>query len=271
MKGGKKMRTKILAGLVASCVLMLASQRSEAAPCGKTAPSTQFDSFYAPLWGCQQARVDDMWSRFSFDAGDWDQGFGYEDPCNDTLPLKRTFNALQVLAYGVTSAPTCSTSNSNVGLWAYCYAGNSIDELDGVCGDSPRAYTQAAPVVDNYTNLYMAFFYGETVIQRAGTIFHEARHAQGWCQHDGSCLDGGDSCDPNWANGCVGIGSSSGVGANAYTVLYMSWFAATARSNWINSTIRADAVAEGNRYLARRFGQDPCFRLNSAGYSYSTC
>jgi hypothetical protein len=99
----------------------------------------------------------------------------------------------------------------------------------------------------------------ETVVQRAGTIFHEARHAQGWCDHTDSCLDGSDSCDPNWANGCVGVGSGSGKGANAYTVPYMNWFATSARAGWINTTIRANAVSEGNKYLSRRFGTDPCF------------
>jgi len=265
------MKSKILAALAVSCVSLLASQHSEAASCSRTASSAQFDSFYAPLWGCQQVFINDMWSRFDFDHDDWDQGFGYDDACNDSLPLKRTFNALQVLGYAVTNTPTCSTSNSNVGLWAYCWAGNSIDELDGRCGDSPRAFTKFGPIVDNYTELYMAFFFDETVVQRAGTIFHEARHAQGWCSHNSSCLDGDNSCDPNWGSGCVGTGSSSGKGANAYTVLFMNWFATTARADWINSTIRADAVAEGNRYLSRRFGTDPCFRMNSAGFTFTTC
>lgn len=269
------MKNHLFSGLAVLGALLFVSPQSEAATCSGWNETTMFDSFYGALWGCQQSRINDMWSRFAFHHDDWDQGFGYDDPCNDTLPLKRTFNALQLLAYGVTASPTCSTSSNNVGMWAYCWSGNSIDELDGRCGSStstsPRAFTMVGPIVDNYTELYMPFFYDETVVQRAGTIFHEARHAQGWCAHNSECADGNSSCDPSWGGGCVGFGSSSGIGANAYTVLYMNWFATSARSGWINSSIRADAVAEGNRYLSRRFRLDPCFRLDSAGYPYTTC
>lgn len=266
------MKFKILIALAVSGLGLLTSQHGRAATsCSRNASSAQFDSFYAPLWGCQQVFINDMWSRFHFDHDDWDQGFGFEDACNDTLPLKRTFNALQLLAYGVTATPTCSTSSSNVGLWGYCWAGSNIDELDGRCGDSPRAKTAIGPVIDNHTELFMPFFFDETVVQRAGTIFHEARHANGWCVHTNSCADGTGSCDPNFWSGCVGVGSSSGVGANGYTVLYMNWFATTARAGWINAAIRADAVAEGNHYLTSRFGTDPCFRMNSGGGTFNVC
>jgi hypothetical protein len=256
---------------LAMAATLMAASDARAQACGRTASSSQFDSFYAPLWGCQQVFINDMWSRFSFHTGDWDGGMGYEDPCNDALPLKRTFNALQLLGYGVTASPTCSTSDSNVGLWAYCWSGNAIDELDGRCSTDARATTQFGAIIDNWTQLKVPFFYDSTVVQRAGTIFHEARHAQGWCSHTSSCLDGGSSCDPNWGSGCVGTGSGSGAGANAYTVLFMNWFATTGRAGWINATIRADAVAEGNRYLSRRFGTDPCFRMDSNGYTFQTC
>jgi hypothetical protein len=266
------MKLNYLTGLLLLSALSGFTRTSYAAgACGRTASSSQFDSFYAPLWGCQQARIDDMINRFNFDKGDWDGGMGWEDKCNDALPLKRTFNALQLMAYGFTTSPTCSTSSSNVGLWAYCWAGNSFDELDAVCSNFARAYTVAAPIVDNYTELYTSFFYDETVVQRAGTLFHEARHADGWCQHTSECPDGGESCDPDYSNGCVGVGSGSGRGANGYTVAFMMWFANAARASWTNTTIRADAVAEGNRYLSRRFDTDPCFRLNSNGTTFRTC
>lgn len=265
MKCSKVVALGVFAGLASAVTA------AQADSCSSDAPTNQFDSFYDPLWGCQQVFINDMWSRFDFDHDDWDQGFGYDDPCNDATPLQRTFNGLQVLAYAGTNTPTCSTSSSNVTLWAYCWAGNSIDELDGRCGTSARATTQFGVIVDNWTQLYIPFFFQETVTQRAGTIFHEARHAQGWCSHTNSCLDGSGSCDPNWDNGCVGTGSGSGKGSNAYTVLWANWFATTAQPAWINSTIRADAVAEGNRYLSRRFGTDPCFRLNSAGFTFATC
>lgn len=180
-------------------IILIASlgvvRNSHAQACGRTASTAQFDSFYGSNWNCSQSRVDDMWSRFDFDKGDWDNGMGWEDACNNALPLKRTFNALQVLAYSVTSSPTCSTSNSNVGYWAYCWSGNSIDELDSSCSNSSRAHTVYGPIIDNKTELRAPFFYDENVVQRAATIFHEARHAEGWCGHQGSCSGG--NCDPN--------------------------------------------------------------------------
>jgi len=271
MKGIETMNSKIFASLAVSAVVLLGSARSHAL-CSRIANPYQFDSFYGALWGCKQELVNDMWYRFAFEAADWPGTYGYNDPCNDSTPLKRTFNAMQLLGYAMTASPTCSTSSSNVGMWAYCWAGNSIDEVYPGCeANEPRAHTSYGPFVDAYTKLFFSFFYDEDVIQRAGTLFHEARHAQGWCDHTDSCADGPDSCDPNWGSGCVGAGSSSGLGANGYTVLYMNWFATTARSNWINPTIRASAVAEGNYYLSHRFGTDPCFRLNAAGFPVTTC
>lgn len=255
----------ITIGIVASAHSGHAAQGA----CGRTASNTQYDSFYSSLWGCMQSRIDDMWSRFDFDKSDWDNGMGYEEPCNNDLPLKRTFNALQVLAYSVTPAPTCDTSNANVGLWAYCWAGNSIDELDSDCGTQARATTRFGFLIDNYTKLYQPFFYDENVIQRAATLFHEARHASGWCRHQGTCAWG--NCDPEWTNGCVGTLSGSGRGANGYTVIYLNWFATSARSSWINTSIKASAITEANGYLANRFEVDPCIRLSPGGYLYEVC
>ena len=265
------MKIKIFAQAAAAALVVFAAEHSYAG-CGRVASASQFDSFYAPLWGCAQTNINDMWSRFAFDAADWGGDMGYSNVCDDSTPLKRTFNAMQLLAYGMTNAPTCSTSSSNVGMWAYCWAGDNIDEIYPTCETGgTRAKTQFGTFVDNYTKLYQPFFYDETVVHRAGTLFHEARHANGWCSHTSTCADGGDSCDPNFSSGCVGTGSGSGPGANGYTVLYMNWFATTARSNWINTAIRANAVSEGNYYLTRRFGTDPCFRMNSAGYTFKTC
>jgi hypothetical protein len=249
------------------------SRESLAATCTYVTTGDQFDNFYMSGWGCNQAAINDMWSRFAFHKDDWDEGFGYEAPCDNARPLARTFNALQLLAYSHTNAPTCTTTGSNVLDWAYCWAGDNLDELDGRCGsgnlvDGGRAYTQGGPVIDNYTELYWKFFYGETVVQRAGTIFHEARHMDA-CLHNGNggCPSGGDSCDREYNGGCLGWWS--GKGANAYTVLYSWWFASTAV--WVAPGAKANAVSEANNYLAKKFNTNPCFRINSAGASYSVC
>lgn len=102
-----KMIIITLSRVIVVGIILIASlgvvRNSHAQACGRTASTAQFDSFYGSNWNCSQSRVDDMWSRFDFDKGDWDNGMGWEDACNNALPLKRTFNALQVLAYSVTS------------------------------------------------------------------------------------------------------------------------------------------------------------------------
>jgi len=246
------------------------SSKSFAATCTFPVNQDKFDADYSAKWTCDQANVNEMVADFEMDEGNWDDGFGWADACNNDLPLKRTFNALQVLRFAVTATPNCSDTLENVGIWSYCYAKNAIDELDAECGDgSARAMTHHG--IDDYTELYLPFFYDESVVQRAGTIFHEARHAGGWCSHTDGCIDGNGSCDPSWSDGCVGFGSGSGRGANAYTVLFAHWFATTAREDWTNPTIRESAVAEGNRYLTNRFETDPCFRLDASGDFFAVC
>jgi hypothetical protein len=251
---------------------LASSPTADAATCTIPATADQFDAFYMSGWGCGQTFINDMWSRFDFDKGDWDSGFGYEDPCNNARPLARTFNALQLLAYGLTGSPTCSTSSPNVLNWAYCWAGNQIDELDGRCGSGSatsgkRAHTQHGPIVDNYTELYWPFFYGETVVQRAGTLFHEARHASGCGHNGGTGCPRGASCDRGWSDGCEF--QWSGAGANRYQVSYLSWFASTAV--WTTSAVKASAVSEANSVLRRGFNTDPCFRLDSNGGPVTVC
>lgn len=265
------MKAATLAGLVALGAIAASSAPVLAqGACGRTAAEDMYDGFYGANWSCNTSTMMEMVNRFAMDKGDWDGERGWSQGCNDRLPLKRTFNTLQLLAYSITNTPTCSTSSPNVGHWAYCWSGNAIDELDGSCKTGARAVTSIVPGF-HFTRLQQPFFYDETVIQRAATVFHEARHAHGDCRHTSGCADGNDSCDPNYLNGCVGIGSGSGRGANGYTVLYLHWFATTARPGWISNPIRENAVNEANRYLNRRFEQDPCFRLSSSGHMIKTC
>lgn len=269
----KRPRKLLTVGVVAASLAVVAfavtARHARGATCTYVTTGDQYDSFYMSGWGCNQAAINDMWSRFDFDKDDWDDGFGYEAPCDTARPLARTFNALQLMAYSHTNTPTCSTSGANVLDWAYCWAGNNIDELDGRCGSgTSRAYTQAAPGIDHYTELYWPFFYNETVVQRAGTIFHEARH-EDLCAHNGQggCPAGGDSCDTSWSGGCWGWWS--GMGANAYTVTFQWWFVKTAV--WANPVIKENARAEANTFLERRFNVDPCFRITKTGGTMSVC
>jgi hypothetical protein len=247
------------------------SSSGYAATCSIPANEQQ-DALYAANWGCSQSWIDDSWSRFDFHKEDWDDGFGYDDVCNDATPLKRTLNALHVMAFGATSTPTCSTSESNMAKWAHCWAGNQIDELDGRCGSPTGAFAKTwFGVQDNRTELYEQFFANKTPVQRAATIQHEARHAHGWCQHDKTGCPAGSDCEQSFTDGCHGAGSGSGGGAFRYHVLYINWIVTTARTNFINSAVRTAAINEANGILSSRFVTNPCITLNSQGFVVSTC
>ncbi len=155
-------------------------------------------------------------------------------------------------------------------LWAECYAANSIDELDGRCGSGSASSGSYARTtfgsVDDYTNLYWRFFYGENIAERAATLFHEARHAGAWCHHssDSSCPRG-TSCDPSYENGCQGFGSGSGKGANGVQVDYFSWYVASALSYRTTSALKTRARDKANDILTRGFQKDPCLIMRSNG------
>ncbi len=99
--------------------------------------------------------------------------------------------------------------DSNILEWGCRFARNAIDELDARCGDGTAiAYSVWGPIIDNYTQLYLLYFYGQGVSLRAGTLVHEARHA------DGRGHDSGNN-DSSWGYN----------GAWRWQVCWLAWFA----------------------------------------------
>lgn len=203
--------------------------------------TTSRDVFYGAL--CTQASINQHWSDFDFDKGDWDGGFGYNDPCNINLPLGRTFNALNLLDFYGTSKPAGS---SNWLPWFYSFASNAIDELDGRCGSGcPGAcagcgsFTNAINFrgLDDRTELYWPFFYAQNVFGRASIIVHEARHADGKGHNGGTTCGNGGSCDTTWAYN----------GANRYQVLYLWWLRAVGTG--MTTAMRNQIQTVGNALL----------------------
>lgn len=208
------------------------------------------DNFYG-AFTCDQVYVDQFWDHFDFDRGDWDDGFGYEAPCDLARPLARTFNALYLLAYSAEDYATSTGDFSGNALrWAYPYAATYIDELDGRCGSGSatsgaRATTYSGAFVDDRTVLKWPFFYGEVVVERAGTILHESRHAAGKGHNGGSSCPRTTSCDTNW----------SYKGANMYQVLYLWWFYVDGTRT--TTGMRNYAQQEGQRIIDRGFVTNP--------------
>jgi hypothetical protein len=227
---------------------------------------------------CNQGWVDFFWDAYDFDKGDWDGGFGFSDACNLRLPLARTLNGIYALNYadGPGSKSTSDFSGSIL-HWGGNYTMREIDELDGRCGASsaPRASTTWGILIDNKTVLFRPFFYNENVIERAGTLLHEARHAD-WCGHNGndgsnSCPAGSDSCDESFTNGCSGIGSPSGRGGTGFQAVWLWWFTVDADSITGGSVRKAFARDEANRIFDTMFDVDPCINITSSGAVIDTC
>lgn len=226
---------------------------------------------------CFQTWVNYFWDAYDFDEGDWNEGFGFSNACDLSRPLGRTFNAIYVLNYADgPSGKSRSDFSGSILHWGGNYSMREIDELDARCGDgSKRAYTRWGVFIDNYTQLYLPFFYNENVVERAATLLHESRHAD-WCGHNGNdgsnkCPSGSDSCDESFDNGCSGIGSPSGRGGTGYQALWLWWFTVDADGITGTSTRKAFARDEANRIFDTMFDADPCINITSSGAVIDTC
>lgn len=257
------MNSKFVKCGVALGLLLLMSvgfaESAVAEDCNPRQPADLGDDYYMcdNGWQCQQQYVDYWWSAFDFDST-WTNTFGYNDHCNNAKALARTFNALYALGYSSTNSPSCNRSLSNVSQWSMCYAAEEINKLKADLGnsDSPYARTSGRTVT-----LY-SYFWGQSVPARAGTIFHEARHADG-CNHnasDSSCVRR-ESCDKSWENGCPAAGNDSG--ANRYQVTFLNWYALTAFR--ITPALRQSAVNRANEIIDTGYRDVPCFDINSQG------
>lgn len=266
------MRTKNM--MMTFCLVLLSWTAVQADTCD-TVRGTE-PGVMSSFW-CTQEWIDFFWDAYDFDKGDWDDGFGWEAACDLRRPLARTFQAIQLVNYASPNEPTNTGDFSgNFLRWAGNYTIREFDELDGRCGDgSARAYTRWGVIIDNYTRLYIPFFYDENVVERAGTLVHEARHAD-WCGHNGNdgsnpCSARSSSCDEKYMDGCSGFGSPSGRGADGYQILWLWWYAFEADSQHSNSTMKAFARDEANRILNTMLDVDPCFNITSNGDKINTC
>lgn len=210
---------------------------------------TSFDTFFDGF--CNQSSIDQHWDDFEMSESDWDDGFGFDEPCNRNLPLGRTFNALNLLDFFGTSK---RSGSDNFLPFFYEYSAGT-DELLGRCGSgcpgtcpgcNRQTFATHFDGVDEYIELYWPFFYNQNVFQRAGTIVHECRHDDKG--HDGgtTCANGG-SCDTTWGYN----------GANRYEILYLWWLSACADTVLPATTgFRNQIVTSGNN-LWNRFNTRP--------------
>jgi hypothetical protein len=221
------------------------------ASCTYSVPNldTSGDNLYGPRI-CWQAFIDWAWDAFDFDKDDWDEGFGYDDVCNNRQPLSRALSGIYCLTYSSPRYPN-ESYNGNILEWGSRFARNAIDELDARCGTTTCtpssctgsiAYTQWGPVTDDLTRLYLPFFYNQGVSLRAGTILHESRHA------DGKGHDSGNN-DSSWGYN----------GAWRWQVCWLAWFAAEGTST--STAMRTQATQRANNIINGNFDTHPGFNV----------
>jgi len=236
-------------------LLMFVTSLSYAATCGIPRHNNVSlgDTVYSPKV-CSQTVINKFWTDFNFDKSDWDDGFGYFNVCNINVPLNKTFSALWLLQNSTTNpASSISDFSGDFLRWAYNYSARAIEELDGRCGNGSTsgvvATTHRGALVNDRTELKFPFFYGQGMPERAGTIVHEARHADG-ISHDSCNCPRGGSCDQRWGD----------RKANDYGILYMWWFV----DSGVNTTTAMKRRAQNrvNNVLAGGFCESTTFRIN---------
>lgn len=199
------------------------------------------DNLYGPRV-CSQPFVDWAWDAFDFDQGDWDEGFGYEAVCNNTQPLCRTLAGIWCLTYSAENYQN-ESYDSNILQWGCRFARNAIDELDARCGTGTAiAQTQWGAFANDWTRLFLPYFYGQGVSLRAGTIVHEARHA------DGRGHDSGNN-DSSWGYN----------GAWRWQVCWLAWFAAAGTRT--STAMKTQARQRANNIINGNFVTHPGFNV----------
>jgi Repeat of unknown function (DUF346) len=217
------------------------------------------------LFGDQLVREFTDWAlrTHGFDEDDWNEGFGWDDSFDVTMPLGRTLAALWLLNF---SAPNSDDEDyrSDILNWARRYVRVNADELLARCGDGSRAARAMDVLGDEWTELYIrgGFFYTANVPRRAGILLHEARH------HGGSSHDAPFPADSVYAGRDDGADSSwTYDGAFKYEALYLARFAdagqipSPADDPLRPLILRGRARSAANFILDNCFERDPGFRF----------
>jgi hypothetical protein len=93
------------------------------------------DALYGPRI-CNQPFIDWAWTAYNFDYDWWQDGWGYDDCCNNTKPLGRTFAAIWALTYSAERVWTAE-HGPNMLEWAGRWVAEEMSNYDlrARCGD----------------------------------------------------------------------------------------------------------------------------------------
>lgn len=221
------------------------------ASCSYTVPDLDAsgDNFYGGAI-CSQTYIDYFWNTYGF-AGNkdyWDEGFGWEDPCNTTMPLGRAFNGCYLLTFSATDYGNDEYGGTCLN-WARRYVRENIDDLRSFCGDDSAIASASGSTV----SLFLGFFYTKDVPGRAETLLHESRHVGGKPHNAnfpaGSVFGSGGGADSGWGY----------EGAWMYGALYLWWFHAA--GDRTTSALRERARQRANVVIDNAFATHPGFTI----------
>jgi hypothetical protein len=198
------------------------------------------DTLYGPR-ACDDTFIGWAWEAFDFDKEDWDDGWGYDNPCDVNGALSRTLSAIWCLTYSAGLSPSATISSAiSILNWGWKYAQHHIDELDARCPvPGAVAMTQWGALADDWTELYPAFF-DSGVPLRAAVLLHESCHAAG------TSHDSGNN-DSTWAYN----------GPYRWQVAWLARFWSEAQFS--TQPLRDMARAEANLRLRQNFATNPGF------------
>lgn len=225
------------------------------AVCGSAVPDKDAsgDNHYGPSIA-NQAISDYLWQTYGFShssaAPTWKNGWGYENPADTDLPLARTFTACYALTYSAADWQDDSF-NQSILNGARKYVRDNINDLRALCGDGSNIATYKHGVFHNHLELYNAYWYQLTVVERASTLVHESRHAGGK-SHNANF--------PPWSAYTAGSGADSDWnydGAWMWEASYLWWFYSSAVNT--TSAMRNMARQVGNFIINNAFATLPGF------------
>ena len=159
--------------------------------------AASYEARYSSSGWCSKAKIDKMWKDFKLEGKYWDAIAGFNQPCNLDFPLGRTLNTLWFLLISDPNpAWNLDDRSGSILHWGYNYAATVSTHLRLVCdGTVPHALAYYN-TPSGTMNVTWSWAMGSDIVNRGGTIIHEARHHKK--PHGPSDCFRGSSCDPDW-------------------------------------------------------------------------
>ncbi|HSE42273.1 MAG TPA: hypothetical protein VLH08_16025, partial [Acidobacteriota bacterium] len=176
------------------------SEECTVPPAGSLTLAESFDPKWTAMWCSDQPMIDTLWYGLSLDeTGDsWDEGWGYEDVCNNNLFLSRLFNAgfivreVQKISKHFGEPHDGTQYLPNHDWWNFVKAREDDGYEPMCCNGETKLATHYCCATS--TDLCIKWAFKRAAAPRSSTLVHEATHEDVGHIDDDDCPKGG-SCD----------------------------------------------------------------------------